>query len=67
MAKKKWIQGAVKKPGALRSRLKALGLVKGEERIPVSVLKRAAAGEFGPKTALRARFALNVQGLNKRR
>jgi len=55
MAKdKKWIQKAVKKPGALR---KALGVKKGED-IPAKKLKAAAKkpGKLGQRARLAETF-----------
>ena len=60
MAKKNWIEKAIKKPGALRQ---TLGVKKGET-IPVSTLK-AAAKKPG-KTGQRARFALTLRKFNKK-
>lgn len=57
----KWIQKAIKKPGALR---KALGVKKGE-KIPLSKLKEAA--KKGGKLGQRARLALTLRKLAKRR
>ncbi len=57
--KSKWIQGAIKRPGALR---RVLGVPKGAV-IPVATLRRAAKkrGKIGQ----RARFALFLRGLRK--
>jgi hypothetical protein len=52
---KKWIQSAIKKPGALR---KTLGVKEGE-KIPISKLK-AAAKQPG-KTGQRARLAMTLR------
>lgn len=52
-----WIQGAVKKPGALH---KELGVPQGQ-KIPPG--KLAAAAKAGGKLGQRARFAENVKGL----
>lgn len=52
---KKWIQSAIKKPGALR---KTLGVKEGE-KIPLSKLK-AAAKKPG-KTGQRARLAMTLK------
>ena len=60
VAKKKWIQGAIKKPGALR---KTLG-VKAGETIPLPMLKKAAKRK--DKTGQRARLALTLRGFKKR-
>lgn len=61
MAKdKKWIQSAVKKPGALR---KALGVKKGED-IPAKKLN-AAAKKPG-KLGQRARLAKTLKDMRKK-
>jgi len=52
---KKWIQGAVKKPGQLH---RDLGVPQGE-KIPAKQL--AAAAKKGGKIGQRARFAQNVK------
>lgn len=56
---KKWIQKAIKKPGALRKSLK----VKSGKDIPVSKLKKAA--QKGGKMGKRARLALTLRKLNE--
>lgn len=57
----KWIQKAIKKPGSLR---KALGVKEGET-IPLSKLQ--AAAKKGGKLGRRARLALTLRKLAKRR
>ena len=57
----KWIQKAIKKPGALR---KALGVKKGQ-KIPLSKLKEAA--KKGGKLGRRARLALTLRKLAAKR
>jgi len=57
---KKWIQSAIKKPGALR---RTLGIKKGA-KIPVSRL-RSAAKQKG-KTGQRARLALKLRSFKKK-
>lgn len=59
--KKKWIEGAIKKPGALR---KTMGVKKGE-KIPKKKLQ-AAAKKPG-KTGQRARLAITLSEMNKKR
>ena len=60
MAKdKKWIQKAIKKPGALR---KELGVKKGED-IPEKKLK--AAAKKGGKLGQRARLAETLKKMKK--
>jgi len=62
--KKKWIQSAVKKPGALR---KTLGVKKGKT-IPVSKLKSAAAGKgVSKKTEKRAELALTLRKMRSKK
>lgn len=58
--KKKWIQSAIKKPGALRQ---ALHVKKGED-IPMSKLE-AAAKKKG-KTGKRARLAETLRSFKKK-
>ena len=60
MAEKKWIAGAIKKPGSLR---KTLGIKKGE-RIPAKKLEKAA--HEGGKTGQRARLAETLRGMKKK-
>lgn len=60
---KNWIQGAIKKPGALRA---TLGVKKGED-IPVSKLKKAAKGKgVSKKTEKRAELALTLRKMKKK-
>lgn len=60
MADKKWIQKAVKKPGALR---KALGVKKGKD-IPAK--KLAAVAKKPGKLGQRARLAETLKGMKKK-
>jgi len=55
----KWIQSAIKKPGALR---KALGAKEGQS-IPAN--KLAAAAKAPGKLGQRARFAETLKGFKK--
>lgn len=57
--KTKWIQGAIKKPGALRA---ALGAKKGE---PIPAKKLAKAAKAPGKLGQRARFAQVLKGMKK--
>lgn len=56
----KWIQSAIKKPGALR---KSLG-VKSSEKIPAGKLAKAAKAPG--KLGQRARLAQTLKGLKKK-
>ena len=56
---KNWIQGAIKKPGALK---KELGVPE-DKKIPADKLK--AAAKKGGKEGQRARLAITLKGLNK--
>ena len=56
---KKWIQAAIKKPGALR---KSMGIKK-RETIPVKKLQKAAKKKG--KMGARARLALTLRGFKK--
>jgi hypothetical protein len=55
----KWIQKAIKKPGALRS---SLGAKKGE---PIPAKKLAAAAKKPGKMGQRARLAQTLKGFKK--
>ena len=57
--KKKWIQDAIQKPGALR---KSLGIKEGE-KIPAKVLDKAAKAPG--KMGQRARLAKTLKGFKK--
>jgi hypothetical protein len=58
--KKKWIQGAIKHPGALHKSLH----VKPGEKIPESKLKKAEHSK-DPKLAKRARLAETLKKMHK--
>lgn len=57
---KKWIQGAIKKPGALH---KSLGVPEGK-KIPASKLKKAEHSK-NPKTRKRAVLAETLKKMHK--
>lgn len=59
VGQKKWIAGAIKKPGALR---KSLGIKAGKD-IPAK--KLAAAAKKGGKLGQRARLAQTLKGFKK--
>ncbi len=59
--KKKWISGAIKRPGALR---KALG-VKAGATIPLSKLQ--AAAKKGGRIGKQARLALRLRKMKRKR
>jgi hypothetical protein len=61
MAKENWIQGAIKKKGALR---KSLGIKKGE-RIPTAKLKKAEESN-NPLTRKRANLAETLKNMRKK-
>jgi hypothetical protein len=58
MTKEKWIQGAIKKPGALH---KEMGVPKGK-KIPAK--KLAAAAKKGGKLGKRARLAETLKKMH---
>lgn len=60
-AKSNWIQGAIKKPGALR---KSLGVKKGE-KIPSAKLKKAEKSK-NPTTRKRAVLAETLKKMRKK-
>ena len=60
-SKKRWIQSAIKKPGALR---RQMGVKKGQ-KIPASKLKKAAKAKG--KLGRRARLAITLRKLRKKK
>jgi len=58
---KKWIQKAIKKPGALRE---TLGVKEGE-KIPAKKLASAEAGKYGPKAEKRAHLARTLRSFDE--
>ena len=60
-SRKRWIQSAIKKPGALH---RMLGIPVGD-KIPLDILKSAA--EKPGKMGQRARFALNMRKIRLKR
>lgn len=60
MDKDKWIQGAIKNPGALK---KSLG-VKADDKIPAKKLEKAASK--GGVTGQRARLAETLKKVGKK-
>lgn len=60
MAQRKWIAGAISKPGALH---KQLGVPQGT-KIPAK--KLTAAANKGGKVGQRARLAQTLRGINRR-
>jgi hypothetical protein len=61
MARSRWIQSAIKKPGALR---KSLGAKSGK---PIPAAKLRAAAAKGGKLGQRARLAITLKKLGRRR
>jgi len=61
MAKEKWIQGAIKHPGALH---KALGVPQGQ-KIPLKKLKKAEHSS-NPKIARQAHLAATLKSFHHR-
>ncbi len=67
MAKKKgkWIQDAIKKPGALRAQAKKEGALNPDGTIKQGWLKKKA-GQGSSTTAKRARLAITLKKLRKK-
>ena len=63
---RKFIQAAIKKPGALRATAKRQGLIKGEEKLSQSDLDKLAA-RGGTKTKRRVALARTLKRLAARR
>jgi hypothetical protein len=63
---KKWIQGAITHPGALRATAKSEGLVKGDAPLSQSALDKLRASK-NPTTRKRASLAETLKGLSRSR
>jgi len=64
--KKRWVQEAIEKPGSYRAQLKRLGVIKGDEKIPVTLSKKICDTEIG-KTVKWKGKRIKVTSLLKRR
>lgn len=62
MVKKRWIQDAIKRPGALR---KKLGVKKGQ-KIPKSKLRKATKSK-NPRTRKQANLAITLSKMKKKK
>ena len=62
MVKKRWIQDAIKRPGALR---KKLGVKKGQ-KIPKSKLRKATKSK-NPRTRKQANLAITLSKMNEKK
>ena len=62
MAKKNWIKGAIKRPGAFRAKAKKAG--KSTAAFGTAVLK--SPGRYSPRTVKQARLAKTLSKLRKR-
>lgn len=62
-AKKKWIKGAIKKPGALKATAKRVGAMKADGTIKKTWLKEQA--KKNTITGKRARLALTLGKMKK--
>lgn len=61
MAEKKWIQGAIKRPGQLH---RDLGIPQGQT-IPQAAMQKALSGKLGAATQRRANLAQTLKGFNR--
>lgn len=62
---KKWIKGAIKRPGALRAKAKRAGALTANGTIKRSWLEAKAKGN--DQTARQARLALTMRGFKKKK
>lgn len=58
--KKKWIKGAIKRPGALKAKAKRAGALDASGKIRLSWLRSKAKGNS--RTAKQARLAITMRG-----
>jgi len=64
-AKKKWIKGAIKRPGALRAKAKRAGALGPDGKIKMSWLRAKAKGK--DRTAKQARLAITMRGFKRKK
>ena len=65
MKKKKWIKGAIKKPGSLKATAKRAGALKADGTIKKTWLNQQA--KKNTKTGQRARLAITLSKMKKSR
>lgn len=63
---KKWVQKAIKRPGAYREQLKELGVIKGDEKIPVELSKKICRAGPGSTITWKNRKIKITQKLHDR-
>ena len=63
---KRWIQKAIKRPGALRAKAKKAGLVKGEEKLSQTDLNKLAK-KGGTRTKRQVAMARTLKKLGRKR
>jgi len=62
---KKWIKGAIKRPGALKAKAKRAGALTASGSIKLSWLRSKAKGNS--RTAKQARLAITMRGFRKKK
>lgn len=65
--KKKWIQSAIQKPGALRRAAKKHGAIGKDGDIEKSFIDEAAKGKYGKKTEKRAELAKTLGKMRRKK
>lgn len=60
----KFIQKAIKRPGALRTKAKARGMISGDQKLSHSDLETLAKSK-NPRTRRQANFAMTLNKLRK--
>ena len=63
--KKKWIKGAIRRPGALRAKAKRAGALGPDGKIKMSWLRAKAKGK--DQTAKQARLAITMRSFKKKK
>lgn len=63
----KFIQKAIKRPGALRAKARRKGLVKGEEKLSAADLKKLGGKGASTRTKRQVNLAKTLKKLGKRK
>ena len=64
--KNKWIQKAVEKEGGYRTQLRRLGVLKGDEKIPVTLSRKICNTEIGKTISWKGKRIKVTELLKKR-
>ena len=62
---KKWIAGAISKPGSLRATAKREGLIKGNQKLSDTILSKMSGPKASTKTKKRVALARTLMNMHR--